>query len=329
MHKKVKIKIILITSLLVSAFFLGLFYSSLHFRKCKNNLVFVNPYFACKDEVVNKKEYIDFKIELLSFIENQKRDNKISSIAVYFRDLKSGPTFGINDREDFIPASLLKLPVALTIFDLSEEKFPDLLSQKLEYTNKVFLDNNKEFPPEEFIKENTPYTINELTERMIKYSDNLALELVNEHLLSLGNGKDLVAETYRDLGILSATDLDSSTLNAKGYSSIFRMLYNASFLSKDNSEKLLSYLSESTFNEGLRMGVPKEIKIAHKFGERELDDIPIGENQLHDCGIIYYPDNPYILCIMTRGKEIKDLENTIAEISKKVYKEFSSRRLLN
>jgi hypothetical protein len=58
------------------------------------------------------------------------------------------------------------------------------------------------------------------------------------------------------------------------------------------------------YNDGLKAGIPANIELAHKFGERGI----IGMNgreqkQLHDCGIIYYPKHPYILCIMTRGYE--------------------------
>jgi beta-lactamase class A len=111
----------------------------------------------------------------------------------------------------------------------------------------------------------------------------------------------------------------------KGYSSIFRLLYNSSFLDTENSEKLLATLSESSFNQGLRQGVPENIKISHKFGEREITKT--GEKQLHDCGIIYYPTNPYLLCVMTKGKDFKELTRIIGHISSEVYKEFDSRKI--
>ena len=103
-------------------------------------------------------------------------------------------------------------------------------------------------------------------------------------------------------------------------------MYNSSFLNSDNSEKLLEILSESSFQNGLRQGVPENIKIAHKFGERE---ITLDKKQLHDCGVIYYPSNPYLLCVMTQGKDYKELERILGHISKEVYEEFDSRSIDN
>lgn len=296
------------------------------YQECKKEYSFINPIFACLEKItIDKKEYIDLRLRLTSFIENEKIEGRVNLVGVFFRDLNAGPTFGINDRTDFIPASLLKLPHVLTLMRLSEEELPNLLSQKLMYTDESLLINKQEFPPEETIQPNISYTVEELMERTMKYSDNIADELLVEHINSLGNGVDLVAETYRDLGILSDTNIDSSSVNAKSYSSIFRMLYNSSFLNKKNSEELLRFLSEDTFNIGLKNGLPQNIKVADKFGERTID--ATGEKQLHDCGIIYYPNNPYLLCVMTKGKDFKDLEKIISYISSEVYKEVDSRKV--
>jgi hypothetical protein len=44
------------------------------------------------------------------------------------------------------------------------------------------------------------------------------------------------------------------------------------------------------------------------------------EVQLHDCGIVYYPKRPYILCVMTRGEKMDVLPKVIKEISTEVYR---------
>lgn len=298
------------------------------YTKCLNKFSFINPIFACFDKVtVDKKGYVELRDKLTLYIDEEKKADRASVISLFFRDLEGGPTLGINDRENFVPASLLKLPIVITFLRLSEERDDVLLSQELMYNDQTVLDNGQVFPPEEIIKANTPYTAEELIERIMKYSDNFALELLHQHIESLGQGRDLVVDTYKDLGIIETSALNVSSVSTKGYSSIFRLLYNSSFLNKKNSEKLLGFLSESTFNQGLRAGLPVDTKLAHKFGEREIS--ATGEKQLHDCGIVYYPENPYLLCVMTKGKNMTDLTNIIKYISNEVYKEFNSRKFID
>ena len=67
--------------------------------------------------------------------------------------------------------------------------------------------------------------------------------------------------------------------------------------------------------------LPKNIIVAHKFGESgELGK----EVQLHDCGIVYSPQHPYLICVMTKGKDFKNLENVIRSISKIAYERLTS-----
>jgi hypothetical protein len=76
---------------------------------------------------------------------------------------------------------------------------------------------------------------------------------------------------------------------------------------------------------GLRAGVPPAVAVAHKFGEWQLEeDVPARE-QLHDCGIVYEPHRPYLLCIMTRGREFATLPGVIAELSRATYEEVGVR----
>src|SRR6185436_5295057 len=87
----------------------------------------------------------------------------------------------------------------------------------------------------------------------------------------------------------------------QNYSHLFRALYNGTYLSHDASEKALELLSRTKFSDGIVAGVPKETTVSHKFGERTLSLNTSSINELHDCGIVYYPGHPYFLCIMTKG----------------------------
>ena len=86
------------------------------------------------------------------------------------------------------------------------------------------------------------------------------------------------------------------------------------------SEKALTLLSQTVYNNGLTTLLPQTIKIAHKFGEYGVyeEEKLIGA-QLHDCGIVYATQNPYFICVMTQGYKIKDLEKVIQGISSLVY----------
>jgi hypothetical protein len=126
-----------------------------------------------------------------------------------------------------------------------------------------------------------------------------------------------------DLGIkLSKGDDSSDYVTVRQYSSLLRVLFNASYLNADYSEKALENLGNIEFKQGLNKGVPTNILIAHKFGERELTD---KTKQLHDCGIIYYPGHPYLLCVMTRGTDYNNLSDFIGKISNTIYSQINNK----
>jgi beta-lactamase class A len=162
---------------------------------------------------------------------------------------------------------------------------------------------------------NQSYTIEELINRMIIYSDNDAYNDLTKNI----DGNEIL-QTYKDLDV----DISQIFINPNGniltvrdYASFFRILYNASYLNKDMSEKALGLLSQTEYKQGLVAGVPSKIQVAHKFGERIYSDT--NEVQLHDCGIVYLPKKPYLLCVMTRGQDLNKATQTIKTISQKVF----------
>lgn len=46
-----------------------------------------------------------------------------------------------------------------------------------------------------------------------------------------------------------------------------------------------------------------------------------GAKQFHDCGIVYHPANPYLLCVMGRGEDFWELTKSVADVSRIVYEE--------
>jgi len=279
---------------------------------------YINPLYECTNsEFSGEKEFGNLQSRINDLINNYISGNEIVSASVYFRDLNNGPWFGINEKANFSPSSLLKLPVLIAYFKEAESD-PTILTRKIKYETdpEGIIDQN--YKPANPLEKGKEYEIQDLVSRMIIESDNVALRILEENIPN-----EKIDKVTLDLGIPTATaSTPEDYMNVKDYSSLFRVLFNASYLTKDLSEKALNILTNVEFDRGLRTQVPKDIQIAHKFGEREL---PGNISQLHDCGIVYYPGHPYLICVMTRGRDFSYLESVIQNISGQIYKEVDLR----
>jgi hypothetical protein len=113
------------------------------------------------------------------------------------------------------------------------------------------------------------------------------------------------------VGLGSPQNDKNFSVTPKVYAGFFRVLFNSSYLSRDFSEATLNMLSQTEFNKGITAKLPSNIRVSHKFGIREEN----GLKQLHDCGIVYYPKTPYLLCVITKGFDYDKMAAAIANIS--------------
>lgn len=232
--------------------------------------------------------------------------------------MNNGPWFGIDENEAFSPASLVKVPLLVTYYKLAEKDHTIL--QKTLSVGSTFNHNDQNVPPEVTLIPTKTYTVDELINQMIIYSDNQAYDILIKNI-----DPTILSSTYNDLGVTIENDsnnLAGNILSVKSYASFFRILYNSSYLSKEMSEKTLKLLSQIKYTDGLVASVPPVVTIAHKFGERSY--IETSEKQMHDCGIVYLPKKPYLVCIMTRGKDFQKLNSTIKNISNIIYKHLTT-----
>lgn len=276
----------------------------------------INPLLECEIESPQrKKELISIEHKLEEKVGEMKQLHNISEMAVYLRDLNNGPWIGVDEDKTFSPASLLKIPVMIAYYTEAERN-PSILKKKVVYTGNTNFNANENIKPSNAIEKGREYTINELIRRMIVYSDNDAMALLVQNLpLSVQD------KVYQDLGLsIPGVKGLEDFMTVREYASFFRILYNASYLSREYSQKALELLSEVDFENGIRAGVPSNIRVANKFGERNFQ----GRKQLHDCGIVYYPNNPYLLCIMSRGDDFSEMAQSIKDVSSLVYREFDS-----
>lgn len=280
----------------------------------KGDFTYINPLLFCG--VSENKEFAEFQPmeeTMQTYIQGALSQKAATNISVYYRDIDSGRWFGVSENELYTPASLYKVPIMIAYLKIAESN-PTILSKRVYYEGDVDANTRETFPSQDHIQRKQWYTSEELIAMMIIHSDNNAMQLLWQDL-----DQNTLNDIFTDLGlgppIQNAT---VASISAKSYSYFFRILYNASYLNREMSEKALHLLAQTTFQEGITAGLPPGVSVAHKFGERTVaisHGGPIESRELHDCGIVYYPEHPYLLCLMTRGNNFQKLSRIMKDIS--------------
>lgn len=232
-------------------------------------------------------------------------------VGVYFEYLPSGISIGVNDKVELRLASLSKVPIAMSIYKKIERE--QMSPSDVLVIEKSHLDQG--FGTLWKRGEGAELSVQKLIELSLIESDNTAYNA----LLGQLTGQEL-NEVYRslDISITVGTGEDEKYLRVspKNYSSIFRSLYLSSFLSKENSNHILKLLTQTTFNDKIAAGVPDTIKVSHKIGT--FEDVDTSQDVFIDCGIIYVPNRPYILCAFVLDTN-EEAQKHMLYISKAVY----------
>lgn len=235
-----------------------------------------------------------------------KYEKEGARVGMYFEYLNTGANVSINQEERFWPASLSKMPTAFAVMKKVEEG-----KWKLSNEMVLFYEDRDDRFGELYKKPaGTRLTIEELLRQILINSDNTAHRILVRNLS--GPDYDAVIEA---LGMEELYDKDYN-ITAKEYSRIFRALYNASYLNRENSEMLLHWLSETQFNDFLDAGVPDNVPFAHKIGEEFKEVVFL------DSGIVYVPDRPFLLTVMIDASKSGGVERAKAmmkEISAAAY----------
>ncbi len=265
-------------------------------------------------------QYEPLKKELAEFINSKISKGQITKASVYFRGII------INPSEKYDPASLMKVPTMIAILKYAESH-PEILSRQVFYDGLADYNAAESIKPLKQIQPGNSYTIDQLLLYMIAYSDNNAAQVLL-HQLKLAD----FYKVFTDLGLeIPPKTFDINNfdyMDVKSYASFFRVLYNATYLSRDMSEKAFKLLSYSDFPQGIEAGLPADIEAAQKFGEATIADQrgKVIAQELHDCGFVYASPRPYLLCVMTSGSNFTELETTISGISSIVYKVASNTK---
>lgn len=220
----------------------------------------------------------------------------IENFSLVYYNLLTNEIVNINESKEFLAASTYKIGLNLLVYNLASTGEIDL-TDTITYESSDYEDGTGLLCTEPTIG---TYTIQELLDLSIQYSDNIATNMLGRYL----GGHALVRKNLYELLNIDYP-YEENTITADIESQILMYIYN--HRDSENYSHLIDTLTKTEFHERLDKYIPQDI-VAHKIGSNE--------SYIHDVGIIL-SDSPYILAIYTNN--LTDAEEKIAQISKAIY----------
>ena len=309
------VKSVLLVVIAAGIFFLGLISANMFKADSSPDSTTKFPLLAKRIQIDNPNDirlnFVDLRKDLEDYIEAGHGDIKSSDVSVYFEYLPTGIAININERNESTAASLMKLPLVMTLYKSAEDGSIDL--DKSVKLKKEWLD--AEFGTLYLKGEGYEITIREAARLALSESDNTAINLIKDVNYNFAaSGKDVIS--YLDFEADLSPDGQQVLVGPRAYSSVLKCLYLSCYNSKENSQQILEYLTQSTFENRIAKNIPKQTKVAHKIGTYLT-------NTQNDCGIVYLNNNNYLLCIMVEGKD-PVASQVIAELSGIIYQKLNS-----
>jgi beta-lactamase class A len=245
-------------------------------------------------------------------------------LGIALEDLRSGQKFFLREDEVFPQASTIKIAVLAELYHQNQQALQGT-SGKAKLSDLYTVQASDLVPDSDIMGGLTPsvtkITNRDLATMMVAVSDNSATNVLIDRL-----GMDNVNALMDSLGLphtrlrRKMMDLKAASEGRENISTpremllLLEQIYQGKVLNKEMTEDLLRVLG--THKESwLSRDLPEGLRVADKTGSLE--------GVRNNCGIIFVPNRPYLLCIMTTylGKE-RDGEETITHISSAAYRMF-------
>jgi beta-lactamase class A len=232
-----------------------------------------------------------------------------AEVGLWFEDLATGESLGINDTVTFHAASTMKVPVMIELFRRADAGSLDL-DDRIPLVNRFAsivdgspyeLTATEDSDAALYDRVGAPISYRELNERMIVRSGNLATNVLIERLdptqvtsnaRALGGAGVLVRRGVED-GLAFRAGLNNVT-TAKGLGKLLAALERGEAASAWATVAMRETLMRQEFNEEIPAGLPRGTRVAHKTGWITATT--------HDAAIIYREGRaPIVLVVLTRA----------------------------
>lgn len=200
-------------------------------------------------------------------------ESRIGTYGFFFEDLKSGFIYGYNENVQLVAAGCMKLPIAISLIKAVEDGKVDFMDKiKINGKDKVYGTGMiHEFNERE-------YTVFELLVAMLIQSDNTAtnkiidivtMEVINKSIQDMGLKNTVLNRKTTDERC-NKSGVENIT-SAKDLSKIWKHLYKASYLNKENSEMVIDILMRQQIKNKLALYIPDDLKyeISSKTGDKK------------------------------------------------------------
>lgn len=244
-------------------------------------------------------------------------------MGVSIKDLNTGDAISVNGDEHFLAASSIKIPILIEIYNKARAGTLDL-------DEWVTVPDDVKVGGTGVIKElrDVTLTIRDLATLMITVSDNTAtnvlidyavMEDVNSTLEWLGLDVTRLLRKMQDHEAIAQGKENYSTPNE--FTSLMEALHTPEGLDPWVAEQALAVLKKPKTTAINRL-LPYDLEIASKYGNMR--------NSYCDIALVYHPENPYIISVMTKyipaddAKKMRTID-AISEVSKTAYHYFSAK----
>ncbi|WP_338833156.1 hypothetical protein MHLNE_21040 [Moorella humiferrea] len=246
----------------------------------------------------NAPDYSSLKKQIEDFLATQP-----GTYGVYFKDLISGQSFGINADMPLPAASTVKLPTVLFINHLVAQGKLDW-QQKLVYNSATDYQGGSgilQFS----VKDGDKLTLRTLTTLAITTSDNIAYNMLRNFV-----GKGSIASFMQSLGGQTVFPDGQNLSTARDMATYLQAALDFAKTNPDG-RRLLDDMANGIYNEGIPLMIPAGVTVAHKEGFVWGSPADVG---------VVFGSRPFIVTVLSQGVEDPDHGfANIATIAKMLY----------
>ncbi|MBU2592420.1 MAG: serine hydrolase [Patescibacteria group bacterium] len=221
--------------------------------------------------------------------------------AIKVEFLEEDFSWAVNKSDQFVAASLIKLPI-IAAFYYQVEKGGLTLDEVYVLKDK---DKASGVGSLSSYQAGAEFTLGELAALALSQSDNTAAAVLQKKV-----GEAEINRLILDWG-MTGTSLEENLTTAEEITLFFKKLYQNQILSSESSRKMLDDLTDTVFEDWIPEGVPEGIRVAHKVG--------VEIRAISDAGIVFTPGEPFVLTILSQEVNTKTASEIFPGLVSDIY----------